>query len=211
MFGFRMVKCSVFEWFGPFKNRISKRLELGWRSDFRVRFLSPHCIGQLNSFVSYLLPGKTSSQYSGGWNTERVQNFNGNPLFDFPVALGFPMVLYLPYCDPPFQSRTIGNLNFKTFGIPMCSVFQCLVFKPQLYVLLVCYFGYFFGLLFWLRVEQPSLFSRFRLTSTTEVCVCFFSLILPTKRRYRDVKMRAVTIWGQERDRGRVSECPTCE
>ena len=39
----------------------------------------------------------------------------------------------------------------------------------------------------------------------------FFSLSLPTKRRYRDVTVRAVTIWGQERGRGRVSECPTCE
>ena len=38
-----MVKSSVFEWFKPFENRISKRSELGWRSVFQVRFSSPHC------------------------------------------------------------------------------------------------------------------------------------------------------------------------
>ena len=28
---------------------------------------------------------------------------------------------------------TIGNMNFKRFSIPMCSIFRCLVFEPPLY------------------------------------------------------------------------------
>ena len=43
------------------------------------------------------------------------------------------------------------------------------------------------------------------------VCVCFFSLSLPTKLHCYDVTMCAVEIWGQERGRERVSGCPTCE
>ena len=43
------------------------------------------------------------------------------------------------------------------------------------------------------------------------VRVCFFLLSLPTKQCNRDVIMRAVTIWGQERSREVVSGCVTCE
>ena len=43
------------------------------------------------------------------------------------------------------------------------------------------------------------------------VCVCFFSLSLPTKLHCYDVMVCAVEIWGQQRGRGRVSGCPTCE
>ena len=43
------------------------------------------------------------------------------------------------------------------------------------------------------------------------VRVCFFSLSLPTKHNCCDVTMRAVTIWGLERGKERVSECATCE
>ena len=43
------------------------------------------------------------------------------------------------------------------------------------------------------------------------VRVCFFLLSPPTKQCTRDIIMRAVTIWGQERSRGRVSGCATCE
>ena len=35
---------------------------------------------------------------------------------------------------------TIGTQNFKIFGIPLCLVFQCFVFKPPLY-LLICLSG----------------------------------------------------------------------
>ena len=49
------------------------------------------------------------------------------------ILFGYPLVRFLNVrdhsyrycCDWPFQNQTIGNLNFKTFGIPMCSVFQC--------------------------------------------------------------------------------------
>ena len=56
------------------------------------------------------------------------------------ILFRFPMVRFLngwdsySYCyDWPLQNRTIGNQNFKTFGIPKCSIFQCSVFKPPLY------------------------------------------------------------------------------
>ena len=42
------------------------------------------------------------------------------------------------------------------------------------------------------------------------VRVCFFSLSLLTKQDCCDVIMRAVTIWGLERGKERVSECATC-
>ena len=45
----------------------------------------------------------------------------------------------------------------------------------------------------------------FNVETVTVVRVCFFLLSLPTKQR------SAVTIWGQERSRGRVSGCATCE
>ena len=103
--------------------------------------------------------------YSEGWNTKHIRN-SGSPLFRFPMAFGFPIVLrfeqnglhfvHIPngailfgfpvilfrngrnhsysYCfDPPSQNWPIRNLNFKTFGIPMYLVFQCLIFKPSLY------------------------------------------------------------------------------
>ena len=85
-------------------------------------------------------------------STVRVRNSKGSPPF------GFPMVFYFVqnhwkseqngrnfvwisnsfvlkwtdhrYCyDRPFHNRIIRNLNFKRFGIPMCSVF-----KPPLYL-----------------------------------------------------------------------------
>ena len=44
------------------------------------------------------------------------------------------MVGTIAYCyNRPFQNRTIGNPNIKLFGIPLCLVCQCLVFKPPLY------------------------------------------------------------------------------
>ena len=51
-----------------------------------------------------------------------------------PILFRFSIVWFLnvqdhsySYCyNRPFQNRTIGNLNLKTFGFPMCSVFQCL-------------------------------------------------------------------------------------
>ena len=47
---------------------------------------------------------------------------------------GFGMVsaIIIASYDQPFQTQTIGNQSFKRFGIPMCSVFQCSVFKPLL-------------------------------------------------------------------------------
>ena len=46
-------------------------------------------------------------------------------------------------------------------------------------------------------------------TQEQQYVFAFFSL--PTKRRYHDITMRAVTIWGQEKSREEVSECPTCK
>ena len=43
------------------------------------------------------------------------------------------------------------------------------------------------------------------------VRVCFFLLSPLTKQCTRDVTLRAVTIWGQERGKGRVSGCASCE
>ena len=40
---------------------------------------------------------------------------------------------------------------------------------------------------------------------------CLFSLSLPTKLHCYDIIMSAVEIWGQDRGKGRVSGCPTCE
>ena len=41
--------------------------------------------------------------------------------------------IYSYYYDRSLQYQTIGNPNFKTFGILMCSLFQCSVFKLSLY------------------------------------------------------------------------------
>ena len=48
-------------------------------------------------------------------------------------------------------------------------------------------------------IDRVSCF--FSITKTAVVRVCFFLLGLPTKQCNRDVIMRAVTIWGQERSR----------
>ena len=48
------------------------------------------------------------------------------------ILFGFPMVWFwngwdhsYNYChDQLFQNQTIGNLNFKMFGIPMCAVLK---------------------------------------------------------------------------------------
>ena len=43
------------------------------------------------------------------------------------------------------------------------------------------------------------------------VYVCFFLLRPPTKQCSRDVILRAVKMWGQERGTERVSGCATCK
>ena len=46
-FGFRMVKSSVFEWFGRFENRTLKRSVIEWIRNSNVRNSSPDCTHSL--------------------------------------------------------------------------------------------------------------------------------------------------------------------
>ena len=65
--------------------------------------------------------------YSWGWNTEHVRYPNGSPLFSFPMAFCFGQ-----NGGHLVQNQLKSKQNFKTLGIPMCLVFQCLLFKPTL-------------------------------------------------------------------------------
>ena len=72
------------------------------------------------------------------------------------ILFGFPMVRFrngwdhsYSYCyDQPFQNQTIGNSNFKTFSIPICSVFKPLLYKaspvirPHYYCIFCFYFRF---------------------------------------------------------------------
>ena len=67
------------------------------------------------------------------------------------ILFGFTMVWLKNGWDDghsyfwPFQNRTIGNLNFKTFGIPVCLVFQFVHFS----IVDICkYFNIFIILLY---------------------------------------------------------------
>ena len=83
-----------------------------------------------NLFVQWGLEYQTRSQFQ--WSPS-VRFPNGIPFWTkwWPFSLDFQWFSFssqdhsYSYCyDQPFQNRTIGNVNFKTFGIPMCPSFQ---------------------------------------------------------------------------------------
>ena len=49
------------------------------------------CGKYVRNFVIFFLKC-TKGEYSGCWKTKFILNFNGNPLFGFPMACSFPMV-----------------------------------------------------------------------------------------------------------------------